>query len=239
LLLVAPVRPAGRPFGLPGFIENQVLTNLDLHVRQPARFAVLRDREIGFVAHDIRLVLGHRQVRLAAQHIQHKPGEAPIPVVEHRRVHRAAHALEDVGHAVLSHEDRRPAGAPSLIEQLPQAIVVGLEDLRAPCGDLLVTEADIAWNLDGFRHPRYGRGDTRVAIAIDDQAGVVARHERGIERRGDPPRDLERTDVPCAVALELGRRQAESAEASRDAAARMVHRDQETRSAFRPDLEDR
>ena len=47
-------------------------------------------------------------------------------------MHLTPHALVDVGHAVLGHQDGRPAGRQSLIEQRTQMIVIGIEDLAAP-----------------------------------------------------------------------------------------------------------
>ena len=100
-------------------------------MRQTARLAMMRDGVIGLVADKIRLVVADDQLRLPPQMIEHQAGEAPVAVVEHGGVHLAPHAVIDIGHAVLGHQDGRPARRQPLIEQRAHGVMIGIEDLAA------------------------------------------------------------------------------------------------------------
>jgi hypothetical protein len=57
------------------------------------------------------------------------------------------------------------------------------------------------------RGNRIGRG--RIAIAVDDQAGIDALHQRGLQSFGDAPRDVGRADIPADMikSIDLGHAQ--------------------------------
>lgn len=127
----------------------------------------------------------------------------------------------------------------ALIEQRPQMLVVGLEDLTAARLDFLGAERRIARNPRRLRNGGNRGRDPRTAIAVDDEPRVVLRHERRIERGRDSLSDPQSTDVPRDMPLEIKSRKSEGTETLRDAPARMIDHDHERRAPAAPELEDR
>jgi hypothetical protein len=55
---------APRPLGLPGAAGHEILTDLDFDVRQAAPLGMTRNRVVGRVADEIRLIVRDDQIRI-------------------------------------------------------------------------------------------------------------------------------------------------------------------------------
>src|ERR1700688_1101447 len=145
---------APRPIGLSGLVVQQVLTYFDLDMRQAARLAMARNGVVGLVTDEIGLVIGDAQIVLTPQHVEHQAGKTAVAIVQYRGVHLPPHASEDVGHAVLGYQNGGARRRQPLIQQRAYMIVIGIENLAAASGNLLVAQADIAADLDRFTDRR-------------------------------------------------------------------------------------
>ena len=224
------------PTGLGRRIADQILTDLDLHVGQPARLTVARNRVVGFIADKVRFVIAHEQPLLPAQHIQHETGEAAIAVVEDRRVHFAPDVLVAVRHAVLRHQNRGTACRESRIQQRAHTGMVGIEDRGSPRADLRCAQSQVARNAGPLTQRRNRAGNVRIAVAVDHEPRIVLGDERSIKRRRNFMGYAEAADVPGNVPFQLGRRHAEVTQLSRNAPARVVNHDDEVRRPLRAPL---
>src|ERR1700675_1498746 len=126
------LRDARRPLLLAGGLPKQILANFNFHMRQTARLGMDRNGEIRIVADEIWLVVADYQIRIPPQHVEQQAGKAPVAVVQHRGVHLAAHALVNVGHAVLGPQRGGAAPRRSFVEQLAYVLMIGIEDLDPP-----------------------------------------------------------------------------------------------------------
>ena len=70
--------------------REQILPDLELHVRNPALLAVHDDRVVGVVADGVRLVVTDDQCLISAQCLENQPREPHIASVENSGVPRSS-----------------------------------------------------------------------------------------------------------------------------------------------------
>src|SRR6185436_15724257 len=69
-----------------GFACEQILPDLEFHMRNAALLAVHDDRVVAGIAHRIRLVVPDDECAIAAQPLPHQPAESRISAVQHADV---------------------------------------------------------------------------------------------------------------------------------------------------------
>jgi len=238
LRILQRLRDALCPRRPPGFLGDEILADLELDVGQPVRFGVVGDGVVSQL-HEIRFVLRNQQLLIPAQHFQYHACEPAVMLVKHRSMHLPARAFEDIGHCMLSDEERWTLCCLPCAQQCAQSGVVGLENFQTTSGDLIIAQADVTGNRERLGHRRDRGLGARSPIAIDDEARVFLGDEGSIEGGGHPHCDRQSSEVPCRVPLELRSRQSEAAEAPRHAPAGMVDGDYERRTSIRSIFDDR
>src|ERR1700683_899667 len=141
-------RNFARPRTLPFPVSYEILAYLDLNIGYAAQLSMKGNCVIHSIAARVRLVIANYETRLPTQFLKHEACEATITIVEHCRVHRSAHRLEDIGHAVLGDQNASTPRPLALIEQSSQMIMIRLENLRAASGYFLWVQPYISRNRD-------------------------------------------------------------------------------------------
>src|ERR1700719_1557292 len=142
------------PFALSGIITDQVLANFDFHIRQGTGLRVVRYGVVGLVADKVGLVIRDHQLAFPPQHVEHDTGKTAIAIVKNRGVHVAAHALVDIGHGVLRHQDGGPACRQPLVDKFTNPPMIRIEDLGATHRDVGGTQIHVAGYLAGLTDMR-------------------------------------------------------------------------------------
>src|ERR1051325_72469 len=125
-------RQARGPSGLARRIDDQILADLDLDMRQPTLFAMHRHGVIAEIADGVGFVVADAEIALAAQQIEHNVRQPCVPVVEDADFDDAGDALEYRRKAVHRNQQGTPtAGAPRF-QQLLDAVVIWLKNLAPP-----------------------------------------------------------------------------------------------------------
>ena len=74
------------PFQLPRFVTDQILSDLELDMRQPSLLTMNRGRVVFGGGHEIRLVVAHYQVVVTAQQVEQYVGQTRVVLMENADV---------------------------------------------------------------------------------------------------------------------------------------------------------
>jgi hypothetical protein len=204
-------RQAHGPGAGAGFVGDQVLADLDEHVR-----VAVDDRmpEHGVAAQRpvIGLVVADDDVAGLAQHVDHRQRGARIEVPQHAGVPRPGDALHHRREGMDRDDERRLAGFPGDRRgQRGHRIVVGAVVALEPALALLRRHRVVSGN-DRAVVELADQGRIFLApVGIDQQAREAGEDGRRVEFDGERARHHLDADVVGDVAFEFGRRQAEIA----------------------------
>ena len=150
-------------------------------IHQPACLAVHGDGVVGLVADRIGLVVADHEIALGAQQLQQQRRQMRVAVIERADVPGSRDAGINRRKAVQRHQHRRHGGAAALVDDLADAPVVGIEDLRAPHFRCLARNALIACYRRGLADARDRACGIGRAVAVDDQPRVALHDQMGVE----------------------------------------------------------
>jgi hypothetical protein len=190
--------------------------------------------EVAGVVHRIGVIVGHQAAARSRQRVAQRHGEARVAVVENCRLHLAALALEEIGHAVLGDQDGPATLTLPFVEEGADVIVIGGEDLIDSGPPRHSRKVVVAGDRGQLGESRDGAFRNGIAIAVDHQTGIILRDHRGVQRVGHRPCDGQSPDIPGNMAGQLAVRQTERAELSRDASAGMIDKDDKIRTPVAP-----
>ena len=139
------------------------------------------DGVVGLVADRIGLVIADHEIALGAQQFQQERRQMGVAVIERADMPGPRDAGIDGRKAVQRHQHRRHACAAALVDDLADAPVIGIEDLRAPHRGGLARNALVAGNRGRLADARDRACDMGRAVAVDDEPRVALHDQMGVE----------------------------------------------------------
>jgi hypothetical protein len=190
------------------------LADLDQHVRQPPLLAMHRDCKVCCVVDAVGLVVADDELAFGHERIEEVQRQSAIASVGEPDLPGTAATVQDWREAVDAEQHARSPGDGALVEHFGDGAMIGAKQRLGAQRPIGRANRPIA----GHDHARARNCNRFFAgkrpIAVDDQAGVAARHQRRIEKLRKSPRHFPCARIPSYVRVKLSRVQAKPGKAA-------------------------
>jgi len=218
------------PSVLGGRVGNLVLAKFHLEVRQFPAEGVEWNTVVQLRVKIVWLIVPHSYVAGLAQSSEHTVGKAAVEMDREGNLPGSYTTGERRRHGVNGNDDGRRTPRLALQQDRFDRVMLRAKpafDAGRPGG---CSQMQVAGDRRSVAHFRYEVRGVEMAVAVDHQARGSAEYGWGIEDFRQRLRDARRADIPCNVAREFGRRQAEVVQFRRNVTAGVIAEKDETAS---------